>query len=183
MFQSTAVLTAFLLCAAPESRAAEPVDAVRAFAFLLYGNYFEDPCANTSGGKASCAPQFSVRRLDYRDDKARQVYVFGKSPCLVHAETTISATGVIYRADFNLQNVLYVNLYSAQQEGHLMELQLFLQGRAVMRSNGKDGNVLAFIHKYYASESGDVGHDIKAEVGVMRKAVRDYQTRYCSSMG
>jgi len=173
-----------LVLGAPAAAGAdEKFEAEQAFAHLLFGNYFRDPCANTTSGASTCPPLFSEKRMDYQDDKAKQAYVFENSPCIIHAETSIVATGKIYQAVFNLQNILYVNLNSARQEGSLMEVEFFLQGRGVIESNGAAGNVLVFIHKYYATDKGDIGHDIKAEVAMMRKAVKAYQDRFCPSMG
>jgi hypothetical protein len=180
-------ISALLLClgvAAPDTlQAGDDAGPEHAFAYLLFGDYFQDPCANTSKGVATCPPQFAERQMHYRDIKADQAYRFENNPCIVHAETTIAATGEIYRAVFNLQNVLYVNLSAARQEGNLMEVEFFLQGREVIESNGKMGNVLVFIHKYYATDKGDIGHDPKDELVDMRKAVKRYQERFCPTMG
>lgn len=177
------VLVTVCLALAGPAAGAQDQEAERDFARLLFGLYFEDPCANTSDGARHCAPVFSDRRMEFADEKAQQVYRFGANPCVVEAETTVSATGRVYRATFNLQNALYVNLNSARQEGSLMEVEIFLQGRDVLSADGKSGNVLIFIHKYRATASGDVGHDVKGEVLDMRKALKAYQARYCSDMG
>lgn len=155
----------------------------KAFAYLLFGEYADDPCANTSAGKINCPPRFSDRRMDYADDKAQQTYVFEANPCIVHATTRIAQTGKTYEAEFRLQNVLYVNLNGARQEGSLMEVEFFLQGKKVLEADGKTGNVLVVIHKYFATASGDIGHAINAEAVRMRKAMKAYQNRFCPAMG
>lgn len=157
--------------------------AERAFAELLLGLHSADPCANISRGARSCPPGFAERQMTFVDDKAAQTYRFEENRCIVHADTRITATGERYVATFNLQNVLYVNLNKAQQEGNLKEVELYLQGRNVLETGGKTGNVLTFIHKYYAADDGDIGHDVKREVLDMREALKDYQTRFCGGMG
>jgi len=179
-----AALALGLLLATPAAHAAETTFAAeRAFAALLLGLHSADPCANISRGAQSCAPAFAERRMTFADEKAAQTYRFEDNRCIVHADTVISATGERYVATFNLQNVLYVNLNKAQQEGNLKEVELYLQGRNVLETGGKTGNVLTFIHKYYAADDGDIGHDVKREVLDMREALKDYQTRFCGGMG
>ena len=157
--------------------------AERAFAELLLGLHSADPCANISRGERSCPPAFAERRMNFADEKAAQTYRFEENRCVVHADTLITETGERYVATFNLQNVLYVNLNKAQQEGNLKEVELYLQGRNVLETGGKTGNVLTFIHKYYAADDGDIGHDVKREVLDMREALKDYQMRFCGGMG
>lgn len=157
--------------------------AERAFAELLLGRHFADPCANISRGVRSCPPAFAERRMSFVDEKAAQTYRFEENRCIVHADTLITATGERYVATFNLQNVLYVNLNKAQQEGNLKEVELYLQGRNVLETGSKSGNVLIFIHKYYAADNGDIGHDVKREVLDMREALKGYQMRFCGGMG
>lgn len=183
-----AVLAAALtLGMLPTPGAAQAADtsfaAERAFAQLLLGLYSTDPCANISRGARSCPPDFAERLMRFSDEKAQQSYRFEENRCIVHADTLITATGERYAATFNLQNVLYVNLNKAQQEGNLKEVELYLQGRNVLETGGKTGNVLTFIHKYYAADDGDIGHDVKREVLDMREALGDYQTRFCGGMG
>lgn len=173
----------FLLAATPACAHAESIEAERAFAELLFGRYFEDPCANTSQGTQSCRPEFAERRMSFADHKAQQTYRFEENRCVVHAETLVTATGERYQAVFNLQNVLYVNLNKAQQEGNLKEVEFYLQGKKVLETEGRSGNVLIFIHKYYATAAGDIGHDVKQEALSMRRALKAYQDRYCGGMG
>lgn len=177
-------LIAGLLCSsAPALGQSTPFEAERAFAELLFGRYFEDPCANTSGGTQSCRPSFGERLMQFQDHKASQTYRFEENRCIVHADTLVKSTGERYAATFNLQNVLYVNLNKAQQEENLKEVELYLQGEKVLESSGRSGNVLIFIHKYFATDEGDIGHDVKQEVLAMRKALKTYQERYCGGMG
>ncbi|MBX9457205.1 MAG: hypothetical protein KL863_14910 [Rhizobium sp.] len=158
-------------------------DAERAFAELLFGRYFLDPCANTSQGTQSCPPDFAERRIAFQDSKATQTYRFEQNRCIVHADTRITATGQTYQATFNLQNVLYVNLNKAQQEANLTEVELYLQGEKVLETADRTGNVLVFVHKYFATDSGEIGHDVTEEVLSMRKALKAYQELYCGGMG
>lgn len=162
---------------------AQSFEAERAFAELLFGRYFEDPCANTSGGVQSCPPVFAERHMRFVDHKAEQTYRFDENRCIVHADTLVAATGEHYQAVFNLQNVLYVNLNKAQQEGNLQEVEFYLQGQRVLETAGRSGNVLIFIHKYYATAAGDIGHDVKEEALSMRRALKAYQDRYCGGLG
>lgn len=162
--------------------AAEPFQAERAFAELLLGRYFTDPCANTSAGATSCPPSFAERQMRFSDRKARQVYRFEENRCVVHADTE-TASGERYSATFNLQNVLYVNLNKAQQEGSLKEIELLLQGEKVLQTPERSGNVLVIIHKYFADARGDIGHAVGQEVLDMRKALKRYQELYCGGMG
>lgn len=178
-----AMAVCFLLAAGPACAAPDTFDAERAFAELLFGRHFSDPCANTSRGAQSCPPAFAERRMTFSDDKAAQTYRFEKNRCIVHADTVVKATGERYRATFNLQNVLYVNLNKARQEANLKEVELYLQGENVLDTGGRSGNVLIFIHKYYATDSGDIGHEVKDEVLAMRRALKTYQERYCGGMG
>jgi hypothetical protein len=178
------VLVVALLCAAaPACAQSTAFEAERAFAELLFGRYFEDPCANTSQGTQSCRPAFAGRLMQFRDHKASQTYRFEENRCIIHADTLVTATGERYAATFNLQNVLYVNLNKAQQEGNLKEVELYLQGEKVLETGDRSGNVLIFIHKYFASAGGDIGHDVKQEVLAMRKALKTYQELYCGGMG
>jgi len=173
-----------LLCfAAPAFGQSTALEAERAFAELLFGRYFEDPCANTSQGAQSCPPSFGDRLMQFQDHKASQTYRFEENRCIVHADTLVTATGERYAATFNLQNVLYVNLNKAQQEENLKEVELYLQGEKVLETGGRSGNVLIFIHKYFATDEGDIGHDVKQEVLAMRKALKKYQELYCGGMG
>jgi hypothetical protein len=178
-----AIAFGLFLAATPHHAQAGPFEAERAFAELLFGRYFEDPCANTSKGSQSCRPIFGERLMQFRDSKASQTYRFEVNRCIVHADTTVLATGERYAATFNLQNVLYVNLSKAQQEENLKEVELYLQGEKVLETGGRSGNVLIFIHKYFASDGGDIGHDVKQEVLGMRKALKTYQELYCGGMG
>lgn len=173
----------FSAAATPALTATVPFEAERAFAELLFGRYFDDPCANTSAGTESCQPVFADRRMSFADHKASQTYRFEENRCIIHADTLVTATGERYSAVFNLQNVLYVNLNKAQQEGNLKEVEFYLQGQKVLETGGRSGNVLVFIHKYFATVSGDIGHDVKAEALAMRKALKAYQDRYCGGMG
>lgn len=177
------LLTILLIAAAATSSTAADHTAERAFAELLFGRYAADPCANISGNTKSCAPVFSDKRMEFADDKARQIYRFEENRCIVHADTVILATGERYAAKFNLQNVLYVNLNKAQQEGNLMEIELFLQGAEVIETDGKTRNVLVFIHKYFATDAGDIGHGVQEDVLDMRKAVKQYQLKFCGGFG
>jgi len=178
-----AAMAIWLLLAAMPAHAEQGFEAERAFAELLFGRYFEDPCANTSQGRQSCPPVFGERLMQFQDRKAAQTYRFEVNRCIVHADTLVRATGERYNATFNLQNVLYVNLNKAQQEENLKEVELYLQGEKVLETADRSGNVLIFIHKYFATDSGDVGHDIKQEVLAMRKALKSYQELYCGGMG
>lgn len=172
-----------LVVVTPACAEAAAFEAERAFAELLFGRYFEDPCANTSGGAQSCPPVFGERLMRFEDRKASQTYRFEENRCIVHADTQVSATRERYAATFNLHNVLYVNLNKAQQEENLKEVELYLQGQNVLETRGRSGNVLIFIHKYFATDGGDIGHDIAEEVLAMRKALKAYQERYCGGMG
>lgn len=165
------------------SQAEEPLAAERAFAFLMFGMSSEDPCAHTSQGTLSCATSFSEKRVEFADAKASQRYEFAASPCIVTATTDVVANGKRYEAVFNLQNVQFVNLSKRQQEGNLMEVEFLFQGKKVIEADGKAGNVLVIIHKYFATADGDVGHDIKAELVEMRKKMKEYQDRFCPTMG
>jgi hypothetical protein len=173
----------FLLAATPAAAADGAFEAERAFAELLLGHYFEDPCANTSQGRESCRPVFAERSMRFADRKASQAYRFGENRCIVHADTVVASSGERYQAVFNLQNVLYVNLSKAQQEGNLTEVEFYLQGRNVLETGGRSGNVLVLIHKYFATDGGDIGHDVRQEALSMRKALKAYQERYCGGMG
>jgi hypothetical protein len=178
------VLITGLLCfAVPAFGQSKAFQAERAFAELLFGRYFADPCANTSRGMQSCRPSFGDRLMQFQDHKASQTYRFEENRCIVHADTLVTATGERYAATFNLQNVLYVNLNKAQQEENLKEVELYLQGEKVLETGGRSGNVLIFIHKYFATDDGDIGHDVKQEVLGMRKALKTYQELYCGGMG
>jgi len=172
-----------LLASTPAAAADDAFEAERAFAELLLGRYYVDPCANTSRGTQSCPPVFAERRMQFADRKASQTYRFEENRCIVRAETRVTESGENYSATFNLQNVLYVNLSKAQQEANLMEVELYLQGRDVLDAGGKSGNVLIFIHKYYATSGGDIGHDVQQEVLEMRRDLKAYQERYCGGMG
>ena len=171
----------FIIGAAPVL-AAEPFEAERAFAELLLGRHFVDPCANTSAGATSCPPSFAERQMRFADHKASQVYRFEENRCVVHADTK-TASGERYSATFNLQNVLYVNLNKAQQEGSLKEIELYLQGEKVLETPQRSGNVLVIIHKYFADADGNIGHEVGQEVLDMRKALKRYQELYCGGMG
>ena len=70
-------------------------EAERAFAELLFGRYFEDPCANTSQGRQSCPPVFGERLMQFQDRKAAQTYRFEVNRCIVHADTLVTATGEV----------------------------------------------------------------------------------------
>lgn len=176
---------AALACIAASAQSVPSAEhgAERAFAELLFGRYYADPCANISRGSQSCAPVFSDKRMEFADEKARQTYRFEENRCVIHADTVISATGERYAATFNLQNVLYVNLNKAQQEGNLMEIELFLQGSEVIKTGGKARNVLVFIHKYFATSGGDIGHPVKDEVIGLRRALKAYQVKFCGGFG
>ena len=178
-------LIAFMLAVAavPGSGTAATFEAERAFAQLLFGRYFEDPCANTSQGAQTCRPVFGDRTMKFVNEKASQAYQFAENRCIVRADTTVTATGKRYRAVFNLQNVLYVNLNKFQQVGDLKEVELYLQGDRVLETDGRKVNALIFIHKYYATPSGSIGHDVKQDVLDMRKALKAYQQKYCGGMG
>lgn len=178
-----AIVIWLLLAAMPAHAQSTSFGAERAFAELLFGRYFEDPCANTSQGTQSCAPAFAEQRMTFADHKASQTYRFEENRCIVHADTLVTATGERYAATFNLQNVLYVNLNKAQQEDNLKEVELYLQGEKVLETGGRSGNVLIFIHKYFATDGGDIGHDVKQEVLAMRRALKTYQELYCGGMG
>jgi hypothetical protein len=167
----------------PAASLAADFEAERAFAELLLGRYSADPCSNISGGTRSCPPVFADRGLSFVDDKAEQSYRFEANRCIIHAKTTVTATGERYLATFNLQNVLYVNLGRVAQEGSLKEVELYLQGRGVLETGGRSGNVLIFIHKYFATAEGEIGHDVQQEVLTMRKALKRYQELYCGGMG
>ena len=177
-------LAIVLLTVAPPLSAQSPsLEAEQAFAELLFGRYFQDPCANISRGVQSCRPVFGDRLVQFRDRKASQTYRFEANRCIVHADTRVTGTGERYIATFNLQNVLYVNLHKVQQEDNLKEVELYLQGEKVLETGGRTGNVLIFVHKYFATDSGDIGHDVKSEVLEMRRALKTYQERYCGGMG
>lgn len=163
--------------------AADRLEAEHAFAHLLFGEYFRDPCAGMSAGAASCPPRYSGKRMDYRDDKARQTYLFENSPCIIHATTTIAATGKTYEAVFNLQNIQFVNLGRKWRDGPIAGFEFLMQGDRVIVSDGSDGNVLTILHKYRADAQGRIDHDINVEVLAVRKAVKAYQDRFCPSMG
>ncbi|MGV3552882.1 hypothetical protein [Rhizobium sp.] len=181
--RKTATALWFLLATWPALAETTPFEAERAFAELLFGRYFEDPCANISRGSQSCRPVFGERSMAFADQKASQNYRFEENRCIVHADTQVNATGERYAAIFNLQNVLYVNLNKSQQEGNLMEVEFYLQGRNVLDTGGRSGNVLVLIHKYYADDAGDIGHDIRQEALAMREALKSYQERFCGGMG
>ena len=167
----------------PPAMAADNIEAAQAFAHLLLGEYFRDPCASRSGGTASCPPRFSEKRMDYQDDKARQVYVFENSPCIVHATSTIAATGKTYKAVFNLQNIQFVNLGRRWLEGNVAGFEFLMQGDKVAVWGGKERNVLIIMHKYRAGADGKIDHDINLEVLAVRKAMKAYQDKFCPSMG
>lgn len=177
------VIMAFLLSAMPAFAQAASLDAERAFAELLLGRYFEDPCANTSQGAQSCRPEFTERRMTFTDHRASQTYRFEENRCIVHAETLVTKTGKRYSAVFNLQNVAYVNLNKSHQDGSIKEVEYLLQGNRVLRNSERSGNVLVFIHRYYADARGDMGHTIKDETRAMREGLKVYQDRYCGAEG
>lgn len=174
---------AALLLSASTLSAADKLEAEQAFAHLLFGEYFRDPCAGMTGNAKSCPPSFSSKRMEYQDDKAMQVYVFDNSPCVIHATTRIASTGNIYEAVFNLQNIQFVNLGRKWRDGEIVGFEFLMQGDNVIISDGTAGNVLYMLHKYRADVSGKIDHDINAEVLGVRKAVKDYQSRFCPSMG
>ena len=166
-----------------ERASASEFEAERAFAELLFGRYYDDPCANTSQGTRSCRPIFADRRMTFADHKASQTYSFEENRCIIHADTVVTATGKRHSAVFNLQNVLYVNLSKTAQEGNLKEVEFYLQGQKVLETGGRSGNALILIHKYFANDDGDMGHPVKDEVLSMRKALKTYQERYCGGLG
>jgi len=155
----------------------------QAFAHLLFGEYFRDPCAGMSAGAVSCAPRFSEKRIDFQDSKARQVYVFDTSPCIIHATSTIAATGKTYEAVFNLQNVQFVNLGRKWRDGEIAGFEFLMQGGKVAVWDGKERNVLTILHKYRADAEGKIDHDVNLEVLAVRKAVKAYQDKFCPNMG
>jgi hypothetical protein len=175
-------LLALLAWAAPAS-AGEALDAEHAFAHLLFGEYFRDPCAGMTANVKSCPPRFSDKRMDYQDEKAKQAYVFNDSPCIIHATTTIAATGKTYEAIFNLQNVAFVNLGRNWRDGDIAGFEFLMQGDKVIVSDGTAGSVLYILHKYRADPAGKIDHDINAEVLAVRKAVKAYQEKFCPNMG
>lgn len=172
-----------LLTAGATPASTDQTQAERAFAELLFGRHFLDPCANTSRGTQTCPPEFAERRITFQDSKALQTYRFEQNRCIVHADTRILATGETYKATFHLQNVLYVNLNKAQQEENLTEVEFYMQGEKVLETADRTGNVLVFVHKYFATDGGDIGHDVREEVLSMRKALKAYQETYCGGMG
>lgn len=179
----SALAICLLVLATPACAGAVEFEPERAFAELLFGRHFEDPCENTSRGAKSCRPVFAERQMTFQNHRAAQTYRFEENRCIIHADTLVTATGKRYSAVFNLQNVLYVNLNKVQQEGNLKEVELYLQGQKVLESDGRAGNALIFIHKYYATDAGAIGHDVKQEVLSMRKALKTYQERYCGGLG
>lgn len=119
----------FLFAATSACAQSLSFEAERAFAELLFGRYFEDPCANITSGAQSCRPTFGERLMQFRDQKAAQTYRFEETRCIIRADTLVTATGERYAATFNLQNVLYVNLNKAQQEETSRKSSSIFKGR------------------------------------------------------
>jgi hypothetical protein len=169
--------------AATASGATEPFPAERAFAKLVFGRHYEDPCAHSSQGDQTCQPVFSDRGITFSNDRVKQSFSFGPNRCIIRTETEVTKTGRRFKAVLNMQNVRFVNLNKWNQDGSVKEVELYLRGDRVLETSGETLGALIFIHKYHSPASEGISPLVKQELQDMREALKAYQDSYCDKLG
>jgi hypothetical protein len=160
----------------------EPLRVEEAFASLLYGRYFRDPCAGSSGNAVQCPITIADRQVDFEDARSRQSYRFTENPCIIAATSRSAASGKSYRATFHLENASRIVIGDVRQNGPSKEYAFTLQGRRVVDFDGKASDQLIFLHKYHVGVDGEPGHDIAAELPAMQDLLKRYQATFCPGM-
>jgi hypothetical protein len=160
----------------------QPMIAEEAFASLLYGRYFRDPCAGSSDNSVHCTPVFSDKRIIYQDAKSKQTYQLTENPCIIEAVSQSAASGKSYRATFHLENAQSISAGDVRENGRSKEYAFTFQGKGVVDFDGKGGNLLIFLHKYHVNGNGEPSHDVKVELAGMRALLKNYQSKFCPGM-
>jgi hypothetical protein len=157
----------------------DPLKAEEAFASLLFGRYFRDPCAGSSDSSTHCATGFAERHVVYQDARSRQSYTFTENPCIIEAVSQSAASGKSYKATFHLENAERIFPGDIRENGQSKEYAFTFQGKGVVDFDGKGSDMLIFLHKYHVGANGLPSHDMRAELSAMQDLLKRYQARFC----
>jgi hypothetical protein len=160
----------------------DPLKAEEAFASLLYGRYFRDPCAGSSDSTGHCATGFAERHIVYRDAKSKQSYTFTENPCIIEAISQSTASGKSYKATFHLENARRIFPGDIRENGQSKEYAFTFEGKGVVDFDGKGSDMLIFLHKYHVGSDGEPSHDVKAELLDMQDLLKKYKATFCPDM-